>query len=305
MTHLLITIAIPAYNNEKTIQKTIDSCLTQNTNIDYEILVLDDASTDNTPKILEAYEDKRIRVVTLKSRVPLIANHNECLKHALGQYIIFCHADDTLEAHAINFFKHKLETRLYPKKYIVWGHSMFRDFSDKAIKQAGFSYNEIVVGEYAPLMFFYGGLTPSGTLYSRESFLTMGGFIEPTMNAAPSDMTTMIYLAMNGFRFEMTDEMLLYRENSSTAISNAKLDVYLEELDNAFKPFISQTDIQKLSKLIILASNQKNKPYNFLYTMAQETNLHLQIKRIILRNLIKYPWRIQNPIVKKILKRVM
>lgn len=304
MTDLLITIAIPAYNNEKTIEKTIESCLRQETDINYEILILDDASTDSTPQILRSYDDPKIRVIRLDTRVPLIVNHNKCLENAWGRYVIFCHADDVLEDHTLKFFKDKLEKRLYPKKYIVWGHSMFRDFSEKAINKAGFTYNEIVVGEHAPLMFLYGGLTPSGTLYSRKSFLDAGGFIETTMNAAPSDMTTMINLAMQGFRFEMVDEMLLYREHSSTALSNSNIDIYLNELDDAFKSFISQTEKEKLSKLIQLASGQKNKPYTFLHAIAQSHVYRPQIKKIIVLNLIKYPWRLSNPIIQKILKRV-
>ena len=114
----------------------------------------------------------------------------------------------------------------------------------------------------------------------------------------------MIHLAMNGFSFEMTDEMLLYREHSSTALSNEKADVYLTELDDAFKPFIEQTENSKLSKLISLAAKQKNKPFNFLYTMAQSSEHRPQIKKIILRNLLKYPWRLNNPMIQKILKRV-
>ncbi len=304
MNDILITIAIPAYNNEKTIQKTIDSCLIQETDINYEVLIIDDASSDSTPKILLQYDNQNIRVITLDNRVSMMDNHNLCIKNALGKYILFCHADDTLEDHTIKTFSDKLRKRNYPKKYIVWGHSMFRDFSAKAIDKAGFTYNEMAVGEYAPLMFLYGGLTPSGTLYSRESFLGMGGFLKVDMNASPSDMTTMIYLAMHGFRFEMIDEMILGRETSSTALSDPNIDIYLGELDDAFKYFIAKTEEKQLSKLISSASRQKNKPFNFFYAMAQSSAHRTQIKKIILRNLLKYPWRLNNPIIQKILKRV-
>lgn len=304
MQNLLITIAIPAYNNERTIQKTIDSCLEQSTNIDYEILIVDDASSDNTPSILNQYSDKKIRVVTLKERVPLIENHNICFKNALGQYIVFCHADDALESHAINTFANKLKKRNYPSKYIVWGHSMFRDFSEKAIRQAGFSYNEIVVGEYAPLMFLYGGLTPTGTCYSRESCIEIGGFLKVEMNSSPSDMTTMIYLAMNGFRFEMIDEMVLNRASSSTAIQEAGETRYLSELDDAFKYFIKQVDQQSINKLISMSRNQKIKPLYFYYAICQHSIYKEPIKSIIKREIIKKPSMLGSILVRKLLKRL-
>ncbi len=304
MTDLLFTIAIPIYNNEKTIQKTIDSCLKQETYIDYEILLVDDASTDSTPKILAQYDDQKIRVVTLDERVPLIANHNMCLKHALGTYVLFCHADDTLEDHAIETFAHKLESRNYPKKYIVWGHTIFRDYAYQAIYEAGFNYNEIAVGEFAPLMFLYGGLQPTGTCYSRESFLQMGGFLKVDMNSSPSDMTTMIYLAMNGFRFEMIDEMILDRQYATTTGIEAGDSQYPDELDDAFKYFIEQVDKPSITKLISMSVRQKIKPFFFYYAITQDDDHKKQIKSIIKREIIKKPWILRSILIRKLLKRL-
>ena len=304
MTDLLFTIAIPAYNNERTIQKTIDSCLKQETDINYELLIVDDASTDSTPGILAQYDDQKVRVVTLDKRVPLLENHNICLQNALGKYILFCHADDALEDHTIETFAGKLKKRNYPKKYIVWGHSMFRDFSAKAIDQAGFTYNEIAVGEFAPLMFLYGGLTPSGTCYSRDSFLEIGGFLKVDMNASPSDMTTMIYLAMNSFRFEMIDEMILNRAGSSTAVQEAGEDRYLGEIDDAFKYFIRQVDQQSITKLISMSVKQKIKPLYFYHAIIQDQYHKNQIKSIIKREIIKKPLMLRSLLVRKLIKRL-
>ena len=304
MSKLLFTIAIPAYNNEKTIQKTIDSCLKQTTDTEYEILIVDDASTDRTPEILKQYSDPKMRVVTLDKRVSLIENHNICFQNALGRYLLFCHADDTLEDHAIETFAGKLRQRNYPKKYIVWGNSMFRDFSAKAINQTTFNYNQIIVGEFAPLIFLYGGLTPTGTCYSKESFLQMGGFLKVDMNSSPSDMTTMIYLAMNGFRFEMIDEMILNRAASSTAIKEAGETRYLSELDDAFKYFIQKTDKQSIVKLITLSVKQKIKPFYFYHAIAQDPYHKKQIRSIIKREIIKNPLLLRSLLVRKLIKRL-
>jgi len=304
MNDLLFTIAIPVYNNEKTIQKTIASCLKQETDINYEILIVDDASTDSIPEILTQYNDKKIRIITLDERVPLIANHNMCLKHALGKYIIFCHADDTLEDHTIETFAQKLKSRNYPKKYVVWGHSMFKDYCYKAIYQAGFNYNEIAVGEYAPLMFLYGGLQPTGTCYSKDSFLEMGGFFKVDMNASPSDKTTMIYLAMNGFRFEMIDELVLDRKYASTSGQETGETLYFDELDDAFKYFIEKVDQQSITKLISMSKKQKIKPYYFYYAITQDNNHKKQVRSIIIKEIFKRPWILTSSTTRKLLKRL-
>jgi len=304
MSDPLFTLAIPTYNNEKTIEKAISSCLDQKTDASYEILIVNNASSDNTGNIIEQYkENKKIRIVTNDETVTLFENHNVCLENAFGKYLIYCHSDDALEDHAITTFAKKLEQRSYPKKYVLWGHSMFRDYSKQYVKKAGFSINEMLTGEYAPLAFMYGGLTPSGTCFSRESFLEMGGYLKTTHKVAPSDMTSMIYLAMYGFRFEMTDEMVFKREDASNAIALG-LDSYLEEIDDAYKHFIDQVDTESISELITLSSKQKNKPFYFYYAIAQASEFKPKIKRIIVRNLIKYPWRLNNPLFQKILKRV-
>ena len=305
MTDLLFTIAIPVYNNEKTIKKAIASCLKQETDINYELLIVDDASTDSIPQILAQYDDPQIRIITLDERVPLIENHNRCLKHALGKYIIFCHADDTLEDHAIETFARKLKERNYPKKYIVWGHTMHQDYARKAIYMAGFRYNEIAVGEFAPLMVLYrGGLQPTGTCYSRDSFFEMGGFLKVDMNPSPSDMTTMIYLAMNGFRFEMIDEMVLNREYSSTSGQETGKTLYFDELDDAFKYFIKKVDRQSITKLINITVMQKTKPYHFYYAISQDDYHRKQIKPILIKEIIKKPWILKGEMIQKIIKRL-
>jgi len=303
MTNPLITIAIPVYNNEKTIRKTIDSCLNQDTNINYEILVVDDASDDSIPEILASYSDNKIRIKTLKDRVPLIANHNICLNNSLGDYIIFCHADDELEPNAIERVSKQLKSRNYPKKYVMWGHSLFRDYYLQ-LKKAGFRTNEMIVGEYASLLPMHGGLTPSGTCYSRESFLELGGFVNVDIMLAPSDITTMLYLALNGFSFEMIDEMIFIRRGASTMTNETQASKFLEAYDNAYLNFIKITSKEEIKNLISISTQHNEKPFYFYYSLAQDSNFKRDIKRVIVREIIMHPWQIKRKIVRKILSRV-
>ena len=52
-----LSIIVPAYNVEKYVVNTLDSCLNQNFD-DYEIIIVDDGSTDSTPDILDVYAEK-------------------------------------------------------------------------------------------------------------------------------------------------------------------------------------------------------------------------------------------------------
>jgi len=303
MSNPLITIAIPVYNNEKTIKKTIDSCLNQDTNINYEILIVDDASDDTIPEILASYDNPKIRIKTLTERVPLIANHNVCLNNSFGDYIMFCHADDALEPNAIERISKQLKKRDYPKKYVMWGHSLFRDYYLQLTK-AGFRTNEIIVGEYASLLPMHGGLTPSGTCYSRESFLEFGGFMNVDIMLAPSDITTMLHLAINGFSFEMIDEMIFIRKGASTMTNDTQANTFLEAYDDAYFHFIKATKEEDIKNLISISTNHKFKPFYFYYSLAQDNRFKSAIKRIIYREILTHPWQIKRKIVRKIISRI-
>ena len=298
----LFTIAIPVYNNEKTIRKTIDSCLNQQTETPYEILIVDDASEDSIPEILKNYTDEKIRVVTLTERVPLIANHNVCLNNALGDYVIFCHADDTLEPHAIETLGRKLKERNYPKKYLLWGHSMFRDYGLQLAK-AGFRTGELIAGEYAALIPMHGGLTPSGSCYSRESLLALGGFMHVDIMLAPSDITTMLHLALGGFHFEMMEEMIFIRKDASTMTRETSAGDFLEAYDDAYRNFILNTTPEEIHHLLNISTIHTEPPYYFYYSLAQDTRFKKQIRAILLKILAAHPFELKRKIVRLLIKR--
>ncbi|MDD4759917.1 MAG: glycosyltransferase [Bacteroidaceae bacterium] len=88
-----ITIMLPAYNSEKTIAACIDSILCQ-TFTDFELLIADDGSTDDTLKIVESYQDSRIRILRLKH--DFIHTLNTLLDEAKGRYVARMDADDVM-----------------------------------------------------------------------------------------------------------------------------------------------------------------------------------------------------------------
>lgn len=96
-----ISIVVPAYNKEPYIKQCMDSLVNQ-TLKDIEIIVVDDASTDNTLQILRDYEHK-------DSRVKIIAKEHNCGRHVArktgvqstsGDYVLFVDADDEIELKA-------------------------------------------------------------------------------------------------------------------------------------------------------------------------------------------------------------
>jgi glycosyltransferase involved in cell wall biosynthesis len=89
-----ISVIIPTYNRERFVVEAIDSVLNQSYT-DFEIIIIDDGSTDNTKDVLKAYEDKIRYYHQTNSGVS--AARNAGIKAALGKWIAFLDSDDKWE----------------------------------------------------------------------------------------------------------------------------------------------------------------------------------------------------------------
>jgi glycosyltransferase involved in cell wall biosynthesis len=88
-----VSILLPVYNAEEFIRDSVDSLIGQ-TFADFELLILEDKSTDGTLNILESYSDPRIRLIRNDHNKKLIANLNQGIELAKGEYIARMDADD-------------------------------------------------------------------------------------------------------------------------------------------------------------------------------------------------------------------
>lgn len=92
-----VSICIPTYNYGNYIAETIESVLAQNFT-DFELLIIDDCSSDQTVQIVEPYakQDSRIRFIVNTVNLGMVENWNSCLEQAKGEYIKFVFGDDLL-----------------------------------------------------------------------------------------------------------------------------------------------------------------------------------------------------------------
>lgn len=99
----LVSIIIPAYNVEKYIKKCIKSCINQSYR-NIEILIINDGSKDNTPKIIDdiSQKDTRIKVFHRENH-GVSDTRNYGIKNAMGEFIIFLDADDYLSEEYVQY----------------------------------------------------------------------------------------------------------------------------------------------------------------------------------------------------------
>ena len=101
---LELSILIPAYNVASYIRECLESVLSQRTTYTYEIIVIDDGSTDGTAAILDEVNAKWGSVITVLHQVNrgIAATRNRLLNLARGEYIMFVDSDDILPSNAVD-----------------------------------------------------------------------------------------------------------------------------------------------------------------------------------------------------------
>ncbi len=91
----LVSVIVPVYNGAKYLRESLDSILAQ-THPNVEIVVVDDCSTDDTPRILESYGSV-LRVLRQTRNRGQFASVNDALDIVRGEYVAVFHADDVYD----------------------------------------------------------------------------------------------------------------------------------------------------------------------------------------------------------------
>lgn len=107
-----LSVVIPLYNKENFIKDTVESVFNQ-TYSDFELLVIDDCSTDNSYKIVSQIVDPRLSIISHKTNKGLSASRNTGIKNSTSNYIAFLDADDLWKPHFLEEIVHLIKT--FPK----------------------------------------------------------------------------------------------------------------------------------------------------------------------------------------------
>lgn len=169
----MISIIIPLYNKEKCIRKTIDSILNQKGFSDFEIVVVDDGSTDESCRIVETISDNRVVLYHKKNGgVSSARNYGALL--AKGNWITFLDADDLFYPDALSIFQNLISR--YPDdelfvanfKWICDGQLRMNSRCKEFISEN--PTKDIAIGR------FY--LRPGSFCISKRGYMISGGFDE-------------------------------------------------------------------------------------------------------------------------------
>ncbi|MBE6748171.1 MAG: glycosyltransferase [Ruminococcaceae bacterium] len=173
----LITVVTVCFNSGKTIEKTLISVLNQ-TYSNYEYLVIDGASTDNTLEVLEKYQEKfcgKLRVISEKDK-GIYDAMNKGIKNSTGKIIGILNSDDYYSDNTLELVAQKYAETQH--EYVVINGDMERvSEKDELIYRYHFTENQIKNKEYFghPSMFAAKAVYDRIGLYNQEYKLAADG----------------------------------------------------------------------------------------------------------------------------------
>lgn len=184
-----ISVVIPAYNVEKYIERSLESVLRQ-TYLPFEILVVNDGSTDHTEEVIESYKDK-IEYFVQQNR-GISSARNIGIKNAKSNWIAFLDADDEwIDTHLENFI-----TVISQKPDLMWYGAPVRHV-DEITNRVLFSYKTVPSKNYIDKLYFKDylrALPPCGffstptMIIRREVFDNVGLFNPHQLTGEDRDM---------------------------------------------------------------------------------------------------------------------
>ena len=140
-----VSVIMPAYNSSAYIEDSIDSVLAQ-TYPDWELIIVDDASTDNTQQLVTAYQDERIRYYRNDTNRGVAISRNRGIELARGRYLAFLDSDDLWLPEKLTH-----QVAFMQKKRIGFSYHWYRQFTTSA-KQPGLLVRTKACVDYAELL---------------------------------------------------------------------------------------------------------------------------------------------------------
>jgi glycosyltransferase involved in cell wall biosynthesis len=212
----LVTVLCTSYNHEKYIEQTIEGFLTQETNFPFEVIIHDDASTDNSQKIIKEYEEKYPKIIKgvyqIKNRFSQGLKNGPILyPMAKGEYVALCDGDDywtdskKLQIQIDEMKKYpEVELSFHPARQLVdekLGKEIAHHSDDKKI----FTISEVIRGD--------GGFCPTISLMIKQNVLI--NLPEFYYTKAPvGDLYLQIFASLKGGALYIPNNMAVYRVNS-------------------------------------------------------------------------------------------
>jgi len=211
---VFFSVVIPTFNRENLIRATLDSVFNQSFD-DYEIIVIDDGSTDNTANILQKY-GSRIKIFHQENQGPGEAR-NYGIRVAKGKYIVFLDSDDLWFPWTLTTFYQVIIQQNFPEFVAGKSISFFDEDELTTIQHLPLSIQ--VFNDYYSSSQENIGIPNCGVSINTDILRKVGGFTQQWINAEDCDLWLKLGTTQS-FIFIESPLLVGYRQHTNTAISD-------------------------------------------------------------------------------------
>lgn len=209
----LVSIIMPTYNCAKFIKKTIESVIAQ-TYKNWELIIVDDCSSDNTEEIVNKFKDERIKYYRLEKNSGAAVARTQAMKLAIGNYMAFLDSDDLWK-------ENKLEKQI---KFMQENNYNFTCTAYEQIDEQGNKVGKIIKtkkkADYNRILLD----CPVGNSTVMYNVDNLGKFEVPNIRKRNDDALWLQILKKEKYIYGMNDILMEYRIRSNSISSN-KLDL--------------------------------------------------------------------------------
>ena len=201
----LVSIIMPAFNEECYIEESINSVLGQSYG-NWELLVVDDGSQDNTRDVVWGFDDSRISLYAQTENLGVSAARNVGLKHSRGEYITFLDADDVLTPESI---RSRLDILSFNPK-VGFADGKVVTFNSRMTTELGVWTPDYHGPPFQRLITLDGSC-----FYGLTWLIRKEGLSEVTFSNAMTHGEDLLYLMRlsyhSGYQYAFTDQEILHR----------------------------------------------------------------------------------------------
>lgn len=258
----LVSIITPTYNHSDYIAECIESVLRQ-TYTNWELIIVDDGSTDNTFEVARSFaeKDNRITAYTQQNKgiFKLAETYNFALKKSSGTYIAVLEGDDVWFSHKLDMQLTRLEGN--PNAVLSWGkvYAASKDLKTKLFAIPSFDFSREIlfnnpVKSALSALIYNNHLPALSVIIKKDILVSIGGFIQ-SHNLPLVDISTWQKCACVG-TFEYMDEPLgLWRTSLNQATKTFNIEMVLGLKQLAHDLFSENEDFFKKANISLSKIN--------------------------------------------------
>ena len=287
-----VSVVIPTYNRANTLLRSIDSVISQSYN-DLELIIVDDASTDNTGSAVSSYDDDRIEYIKLEENRGAPVARNKGSERATGDFIAFLDDDDGWKTNKIN--KQIERFRDLDEEYAIV-------YTGREKRRGGSITNKYHPSKEGDIheRLLKSNIIPSETpLIRKDVFIQVGGF-DPSFKSK-QDLDLWLRITKD-HRVSLIDEILAfsYKDTKNRIGANPEA-LYqgqrklIEKHIDEFRRFPDILSHQYLKLGIHAANTGRNKEAKYYFKKSYNLN-NKNIRSIVAHGVSNLPNYVSTPV---------